>query len=164
MRKNGATVLALVLALGALSPGTALAKAGGTERPVNGGGSGTIAFDPQTGVFEGDPSGVASHLGRYSMHFEGTAVPTGENTATGSGDLTILAANGDRLTGTFTSTSAFTSSGATHTVVVELTGGTGRFAQASATLTIICVAGPSVDIEAQLVSEIECTISGRIGY
>jgi hypothetical protein len=164
MMRHKRMALALVLALGVLSPASALATTGGTERPVKGGGSGTIAFDPEASTFEGDPSGVASHLGNYAMHFEGTAAPTGENTAVGTGTLTIETADGDQVTGTFTSTSEFTSSGATHTVVVEIISGTGRFAGASGTLTIICVAGPSVQVGDQLVSEIECTIKGRIGY
>jgi hypothetical protein len=156
--------LALAVAFVVISPGSALAKAGGSDRPVKGGGSGgTVSFNPQTGQYVGDTSGTASQLGKYSLHFEGTAVPSGENTYVGTGTATFVAANGDRLTGTVTSISEFNSDGtSTHTVIVEITGGTGRFADASGTVKAICLGDPPVQVEELLVSEIECELEGTL--
>jgi hypothetical protein len=160
MTKHKVTALALVLALAVLSPASALAKPGGTDRPVKGAGSGTISLDPQTGAFTGDAEGVSSHLGKYTVHLEGTGAPTPEANFSGSGTVTIVAANGDRMTGTFT----LTTTGPTTTVVVTINDGTGRFADASGTLTVICLTSPWSQVGQTLLSEIECRMTGQISY
>jgi membrane-associated protease RseP (regulator of RpoE activity) len=163
--QNKAIALALMLALAILSPGSALAKVEGADRPVRGTASGTISINPATGALTGDTTGVISHLGQSAIHLEGTVAPTGEEgTFAGSATVTIVAANGDKLTGTAAVTSTATSTGRTTTVVVEITGGTGRFANARGTLTVICLSGPPSPVGEVLVSEIECTATGRIRY
>jgi hypothetical protein len=161
-----AIVLAgLVLGLTTLSPISALANAGGTERTVNGTGSITISLDPRTGAFTGDATGISSHLGDLTVRVEGAGRVTPDGTFAGSGTVTITAANGDQLTGTFTlTTTDLFAGGGTTTVIVTITGGTGRFADATGTLTIVCRAGPPSHIGALLVIEGDCTMTGRISY
>ncbi|MEX2553663.1 MAG: hypothetical protein WD627_11765 [Actinomycetota bacterium] len=163
--QSKAIALAFVLALAILNPGSALATAGGADRPVNGTASGTISVNQVTGAVVGDATGVTSHLGKTGIHFEGTVAPTEEEgTFAGSAAVTIVAGNGDQLTGTAAVTSTATPTGGTTTVVVEITGGTGRFANASGTLTVICLSGASSQVGQMLVSEIECKATGRLSY
>jgi hypothetical protein len=49
-------------------------------------------------------------------------------------------------------------------VVITITGGTGRFADASGTLTVICLAGPPSQVGQLEVSEFECTIRGQLSH
>ena len=160
MTKPKATVLALVLALAILSPASALGNAGGIDRPVKGTVSKTISLDPETGAFTGEANGVGSHLGSYTVDLEGTGAPTAESDFAGNGTLTLVTANGDELTGTFT----VTVTGATTTVVVKITGGTGRFADASGTLTMICRASTWSDVGETVLSAIGCKVTGQISY
>ena len=71
-----------------------------------------------------------------------------------------MAADGEQLTGTFT----LSATGHTTTVTVEITGGTGRFADASGTLTVICLTGPPSQVGELLLSKIECKMRGELSY
>ena len=73
-RKAGA-LIGLVLALAVLNPASALAEAGGTDRPIKGAGMGTISVHPATGAFTGVVPGVSSHLGNVTVHIEGVGAP-----------------------------------------------------------------------------------------
>ena len=76
-----------------------------------------------------------------------------------------MAANGDRVTGTITLTQTARPDGhTTTTVVVTITGGTGRFADASGTLTVTCQSGPPSHVGALLLIDADCTFTGRITY
>ena len=160
MTKHKAKALALVVALATLSPASALASAGATDRPMKGTGSGTLSLNPETGAFTGDAAGVSSHLGSYTVRLEGTGTPTPEGDFAGSGTATVAAADGEQLTGTFT----LSATGHTTTVVVEITGGTGRFADASGTLTVICLTAPPSQVGELLLSKIECKMRGELSY
>ena len=92
------------LALAVLSPASALANAGGTDRPIKGAGTGTISLDPATGAFTGVVPGVSSHLGDITVHIEGVGARAADGTFAGSGTATLVAANGDEVTGTITLT------------------------------------------------------------
>ena len=127
--------LALFVALGVLAPVGALAKAGGTDRPVKGTASGTV-----TGVL-GSPlditialAGVATHLGKYSFHSDAVGVFSGGEVVV-DGTFTVVAANGDQLTGTIATTTPVSVVTEVHTTtaLLTITGGTGRFADASGT-------------------------------
>jgi len=122
------SMLAVVLAIAALSTGVALGGPKGTDRPVKGSGSGTTTFDFVNGTFVTDGTAQFTHLGRTTFHLDG--VLTGPTTSTFTG--TVVAANGDTLTtsgtGTLTSPNTFTN-------LETFTGGTGRFAGASGTST-----------------------------
>ena len=166
MSTRKATMLAgLALALVALSPASALAKAGGTDRPVKGTVSGTVSVNVQTLAMTADASGVATHLGKYSTSLEGTVAITAEGTA-GSGTQTIVAANGDQATATYTLSTPGLPTTAAHTttLVTTVTGGTGRFSDASGTLTSTTAVSPISFDGVTLVNGSEGTVRGRISY
>lgn len=135
-------VLVSLLALALVEPAAAAAKAGGTERPWKGSGSGTSTFSVATTPFPATGEGTArlSHLGKSTFSSNYTITLTGPSTFSVGGTQTIVAANGDMLFMTFTGTGVATGAfgvGQTSetTVVYTVTGGTGRFADASGTLT-----------------------------
>ena len=163
--RKAVALAGLVLALAVLSPASALANAGGTDRPIKGAGTGTISLDPATGAFTGVVPGVSSHLGEITVHIEGVGAPAADGTFAGSGTATLVAANGDQVTGTITLTQTALPDGhTTTTVVLTITGGTGRFANASGTLTVICLSGPPSQLGALLLIKAECKFTGRISY
>ena len=127
----------LVLALAALIPASGAAKAGGSDRPSKATvTSGTARFNLVTNAFTVDFAGVGTHTGMYTAHGEGTGVVDATGILHGSGTTTIVAANGDEIFGTFTVTTAdFPPDLHTATSVTTITGGTGRFADATGTLT-----------------------------
>jgi hypothetical protein len=155
----------LVVALAVLSPALALANAGGTDRPIKGAGTGTISLDPATGAFTGVVPGVSSHLGDITVHIEGVGARTADGTFAGSGTATLVAANGDEVRGSIELTQTALPDGHTvTTVIVTITGGTGRFANASGTLTVICLSGPPSHVGALLLINAECKFTGQITY
>jgi hypothetical protein len=161
-------LIGLVLAFAALAPASALAKAGGTDRPMKGTVVGTVTVPIPSLQLTTDASGVLTHLGKYTGHFEGSGEIVGGRTL-GEGTFTVVAANGDQLTGTFTLNGSLPS-GEPHslTVFLTITGGTGRFADASGTLTIPLLATPSCFLEptcpGALVETLEGPVTGLISY
>lgn len=81
-----------------------------------------------------DGEGVASHLGRFTI--VGTFT-LNLSTATGAGTATYTAANGDVINATVSGSAVLASGFATVTETVSVTDGTGRFAGASGTLTVV---------------------------
>jgi hypothetical protein len=130
-------IVGLVLALGVLAPATALGKAGGTDRPVQGSGSGTTVLDLPSLTFTADARGVMSHLGQTTYHFEnGVLTPTGPSTFDITISVTITAANGDQLFGDISGSGTnVASGGSTGTTATTITGGTGRFTGASGSVS-----------------------------
>ena len=129
-------IAGLVLALGVLAPATALGKAGGTDRPIQGNGSGTTVLDLGTLAFVTDGTGTVSHLGQTTVHLDGVLTPTGPSTFTIAGPLTLTAANGDQLFGDFSGSGTnVASGGSTGTTATTITGGTGRFTGASGSVS-----------------------------
>lgn len=156
-----AIALAVLLALGTLMSASAPASAGvGMSVPVQGNGSGTIRFNTSTGDFAGEESGVSSHLGKYNLRLQGHGERDADGSVTGSGTVTIAAANGDTLTGTFT----LQGDGQTQRVLVSITDGTGRFADARGTLTVVCRTKSAQADGDTLVLRHDCTMQGRISY
>jgi hypothetical protein len=98
----------------------------------------------ETGVFQPGPPprsvrhlegrGTASHLGRFTLVADFTLNLA---TAAASGSVTLTAANGDVLTGTSTGRAVVGGGIAAVTETVAVTGGTGRFAGATGTLTVL---------------------------
>lgn len=78
--------------------------------------------------------GTASHLGKFTVVGE---ITLNLATASGTGTGTYTAANGDELTVTSVGSAVLAGGIATVTETVTVTGGTGRFAGASGTLTVI---------------------------
>jgi len=135
MRK-AIVIAGLILAVAAIAPVGALAKAGGTDRPIKDTSSGTISVDLATLTFTADTTGRIAHLGRSTAHLEGSVTPTGPLTFTTAGTVTVVAANGDKLFATFSGSGTNDGSGNTEgTQVTTITGGTGRFENASGTET-----------------------------
>ena len=163
--RKAVALAGLVLAFAILSPASALAKTAGTDRPVTGAGTGTVSLDPVTGAFTGDVPGTSSQLGKVTVHIDGVGTPTPEGTITGTGTATIVAANGDELTGTIALTQTALPTGHTiTTVVVTITGGTGRFADASGTLTVVCDSGPPSHVGGVLLITVNCKFTGQLSY
>jgi hypothetical protein len=96
---------------------------------------------------------------------EGVIAPAPDGTFAGSGTATLLAADGHRLYGTIRLTQTVAPTGqTTTTVVVTITGGTGRFADASGTLTVVCHSGPPSQVGGKLLIEVNCKFTGQISY
>jgi hypothetical protein len=79
--------------------------------------------------------GEATHLGRFTATFHAlVTIPAG----TAVGEFTFVAANGDRLFATFTGQSTPTSVAGVVSIheIATITGGTGRFADATGSFTI----------------------------
>jgi hypothetical protein len=134
-------LVGLALAFAALIPASAQAKKGGTDRPFKGKASGTEnCTDVNTGEFFGQESGVATHLGKYTLYFEGVG---GFNEATeiyeGEGTFIIVVANDDQLKGSFVFHATGDPFAIDHgdEINAKFEGGTGRFAAASGTATEI---------------------------
>ena len=73
MARKAMLLTALVLTVAALTPAAALAKAGGTDRPVKGTVVGDVTVPIPSLQLTTDASGVMTHLGKYTAHFEGSA-------------------------------------------------------------------------------------------
>jgi hypothetical protein len=107
---------------------------------------------PFKGTFEGletvgtvpsqhhiDATGNASHLGRFTVTADFTV-----SGSTASGTTTWTAANGDEFSTSFTSHGVVVPPTLTATEAHTITGGTGRFANASGTFTVVRTRGLSM--------------------
>lgn len=128
-----------VAILVAVAPAQTVAKHGGTGRPLRGAGAGTSTVDLATAIATSQGTARFSHLGKTTFALSAQVTITGPNTIALSGAGTFVAANGDELHTTLTGTGTFTGIGppstAHYTLVLTVTGGTGRFADASGTIT-----------------------------
>ena len=106
---------------------------GGTELPFRS--SFTTVTDVPPPSAHATAAGVATHLGRFTGTL--TAEVTSENTSTGTFNFT--AANGDQLSGTFVGIEGvfIPPNTAKITEVATIENGTGRFAGATGTFTMI---------------------------
>jgi hypothetical protein len=121
----------LVLAFAMLGPSAAVAKQGGTDRPIAAKQSGTNVIDVATGAFVINLVGTESHLGKVTAHYTGVARHTGPNTLSISGSMVEVAANGDKLYATLSGSGTLDAAlNVQGTVVNTFTGGTGRFENA----------------------------------
>jgi len=128
----------VVLALAVLSPVSALANTETARCPVMGSGSGTVSVNLPTGTFTSDAKGLSSCSGLVTSHSEGKVTFNPDGTAAGTGTQTVVGANGEELVGTITlASSDVTPTTHTVTIVMTITGGTGRNAGASGTITTI---------------------------
>jgi hypothetical protein len=133
----------LVLGVGLISPGAALAGPGGSSLPLIGHSTGSSIVDFVSGATTGSSSGVESILGAFTTTantvFAGSPPPS-VFPYTITGNETTVAANGDELFGTIlpgdgnglADNDTLTAAG---TNVVTITGGTGRFAHATGSYT-----------------------------
>jgi hypothetical protein len=170
---NGRRVLvvaSLAVALGVVAPGAGVAKRGGTDRPVKGSTSGTSTLDLATGTGTSQGTGRFSHLGKTTYTLNFSFALSGPTTVALSGTGTLVAANGDQVFVTFTGTATVPSpvpavgQSVEFTFVSTITGGTGRFSDASGTTTstghqeVVSVVGTTVGTRETATHE------GRVSY
>jgi hypothetical protein len=136
----GTSPTAPTSSLSEIGGGAAVTEArGGSELPFKGTYEGleTVLTPPSNHHL--DAIGNATHLGRFTVTADWTLAPTG-----GSGTSTWTAANGDKLFTRFTRNGVFMPPTATFTETHIITGGDGRFANASGTFTVVQTRGLSM--------------------
>ena len=97
-------------------------------------------------------------MGRFHATIQGVSAVAGDGTLPAPGTFIMVAANGDQLTGTYTLNSS-----AQPRVVAMFTGGTGRFTNASGTVTINSDVSASQQGQALVLTE-DCIEEGKITY
>ena len=103
---------------------------------MNGTGSSTTTVDLATGTGGVAGGGRVSHLGKFKFTNDITSFTlTGADTFRLTLTAIIVAANGDRICTAATGKGKLTPTRSETTLVSKITGGTGRFARASGTLT-----------------------------
>jgi hypothetical protein len=158
---------ALVVWLAVLSPGAAMAKAGGTDRPVKGTAAGTVRLNLLTNHYVAEVSGTTTHDGLYRARDEGSGAFLPDFSFAATGEVSTVAANGDEIHGrSVLSTSPFTPGAIEHTTtqVQTITGGTGRFEDATGTVTGHYQVTPIGVEGATVVNHLEGTIEGSVSY
>ena len=112
---------------------------GGSDLPFNGRYEGLETVGTVPSQHHLDATGNATHLGRFTATADWTlAMPAGFGTSTWT------AANGDELSTSFTRQAVVTPPTITFTETHTITGGTGRFANASGTFTVVQTRGLSM--------------------
>jgi hypothetical protein len=132
---------------------SAAAAAGGTDRPFRASASGDIVYTENTlRCMAGfttvvTAAGKATHLGAFTLTARHCEVPTSETTGQSiKGEMTLTAANGDHLFGTYETQWVFSNGTVSVAGDLTVTGGTGRFDGATGTLRqdhVISVTSPS---------------------
>ena len=126
----------VLLGFAAISPVAALAAAKGTDHPLRGTSAGTLTASLVTGAATSSFTGHLCSLGAITGGDVVTFTVTGPTTFTYTGTDTLVAANGNEVFSTLTGSGTFTSSTTTQSSQVNtITGGTGRYADASGTFT-----------------------------
>jgi hypothetical protein len=119
---------------------------GGSDLPLKGSVSGNSAHNLATGVVHAVSTGQLTHFGLTTVEQTALVVPAGPTTFSWSGTFTLTAANGDQMSGTTVGICTLpTATSVRCAVDFTSTGGTGRFADASATLTMTLLSRVSFD-------------------
>ena len=113
---------------------------GGSELPFNGSYEGLETVGTVSSHHHLDAAGNATHLGRFTVTADWTVTMAGAIETSS----TWTAANGDELFTRFTRRGVFVPPTATFTETHTITGGTGRFAPASGTFTVVQTRGLSM--------------------
>jgi hypothetical protein len=159
------TITLALLAVAALSPPAALGKAKSTVRTLSGAGSSTTTVDLATGTGSVTGSGQVSHLGRFTFTNDIKSFTlTGPDTFSLTLTAIVVAANGDRVCTAAIGTGTLTPNGTETTLVSTVTGGTGRFAGASGTLTTKISSAIVSTVGTSLTNRDTETHNGRISY
>jgi hypothetical protein len=137
VRTSLVAVAVFLVALTSVAAPMASSAAAGTSVPFAGAFSGTETNTgaPPTIHSVGNWTGVATHLGRFTV-VSPHDVKIPERTATGK--FTFMAANGDTVTADFFGQASTTANPNVLSIVEHgtITGGTGRFADATGTFTV----------------------------
>jgi hypothetical protein len=163
----GILLAGLVLAIGALAPGSAFAATNGSSLPFKGSMNGTSTVDLTTlsgGYADGHAllTGTSSHFGLRTSELNVRINLPG---LTYTGTFLWTAANGDEMWGVVVATG--TRQDATHvTWVVDhfSTGGTGRFADATATWTAIAHLTTISNDGVTVLNSVEGTFEGQLSW
>lgn len=129
-------MVATLVAAFSVSLLTVVGGAGAAQTPFKGTvhAAETVVVVPPTASLTREGTGTSTYLGKFTEHIVMTIhLPTMSST----GEATFTAANGDTLTSTVIGQA--TPTGATTFSIVEvytITGGTGRFAEATGTFTL----------------------------
>jgi hypothetical protein len=159
------TIILALLAVAALSPAAALGKAKGTDRPLSGTSSSTTTVDLATGTGSVEGSGQLSRIGRFTFTNDIRSFTlTGPDTFSLTLTAIVVAANGDKICTAATGTGTLTPTGSETTLVSTITGGTGRFARASGTLTSEISSVTASTLGSSLTNRDTETHKGRISY
>ena len=168
MRGRALLILISVLALVVVAPQFAAAKPGGTDRPFKGSTSGTDTFDVSTAPFAaiGEGSGQLPHLGKTTYSTDYEIVPGAPGTfSIADGTIEYVAANGDRLFADFTGSVQVTDPGSTEgTLDFVITGGTGRFENASGSYTTAVSTVQTSVVGTTVTQDHTTTSRGTISY
>jgi hypothetical protein len=155
----------LVLAVAGLGPAAALGAAKGTDRPSKGTSTSTTTVDLATGTGISDGSGHISHLGAFTFHNDHSGFTVTGDTFSWTQTATIVAANGDEIFTTAVGTGTLLPNNTSEaTLVSTITGGTGRFADASGTLTSTISSVTVSQVGTTITSEDTETHTGQISY
>ena len=145
----------LALAVSILLPGSALAAVGGSDLPVIGSQTGSCVYSLVTLQGHCVTTGPASHFGVSTMEADVQLTGLGPGSSD-SGTWTLTVANGDQMFGTF--------AGILGSGTWVSSGGTGRFADASATffdtsqMTLVSVDGVFATFA------VDVAVVGRLSY
>jgi hypothetical protein len=146
-------------------PGSSARSGKGTDRPLRGTSTGTLTASLVTGAATSSFTGHICSLGAITGGDVVTFTVTGPTTFTYTGTDTLVAANGNEVFSTLTGSGAFTSTTTTQSTQVNtITGGTGRYADASGTFTETI---SSVVVSVTATSETTdnaATFNGQISY
>jgi hypothetical protein len=155
----------LVIGVGLTSPAAALAGPGGSNLPLMGNSTAVLTVSLADGSLTGAASGHLTLLGAFTTIDNTTFTPTGPPGPVIPFEITgttaFVAANGDELLGTVNGTGDIADSVARGTNVVTITGGTGRFANASGSLTETFTY-PFVFVGSSVTGTSTATIQGNI--
>jgi hypothetical protein len=153
----------LVLAFVAMSPAAAMGAANGTNRPLTGTLTTTTTINLITGAASNVGSGQLSHLGMVTGSSDEQFALVGPNGFSWTGTGTIVAANGDKLFTTISGVGTF-GPPLQSTRIDTITGGTGRFADASGAFTYTSVSGSQSIVGSIETTINNATIKGTISY
>jgi hypothetical protein len=116
------------------------AKSATAAQPFKGSftlGEGTGEFvPPSTVVVQVPGTGNATHLGRFTATFDIQIDVSHETTQTSTGTLHLVAADGDRVFSTLVGTATVAGDIASIVETCTITGGTGRFADATGSFVV----------------------------
>jgi hypothetical protein len=147
-----------------MTPAAAIGAARGTNRPLTGTLTTITTVNLITGAGTQVSSGHFSHLGKVSGSADFQFALVGPSGFSFTGTGTTVAANGDKLFTTVSATNGTLGPPITSTSTNTITGGTGRFADASGTYS-----GTAVSTSVSIIGSTETVTStvrskGTISY